>query len=262
MRGGHRSRDVALIDALYEQGLARARELLAGGRWDDAAEENAALAREFAGLKPVEALVAEAKRLRDTPEAKRDRKREARLAERDISETRLLVTLRTGIEHAASVNPVEDLRSLDPSAPAVLEGVDVWSLQIQLDSRIARVTREVEATDADKRIVARRILDGFYISTFFAGGERRRDRRFDASVADFEICARMRPKTASPVYEKARTHAARGDRKAALAALRAAIALGFGDANRLVEDPEWSQLRDDPEYGALRETMGSKPASP
>jgi hypothetical protein len=262
MRVGHRPRDAALIDALYEQGLARARELLAKGRWDDAAAENAALAREFAGLKPVEALVAEAKRLRDTPEAKRDRKREARLAERDSSETRQLVTLRTGIERAAGGNPVEGLRPFDPSAQAVPEAVDLWSLQRQVDNRIARFTRELESTDPDARIVARRILDGFYISTFFAGGERRRDRRFDAAVADFEICAKMRPKTASPVYEKARTYAARGDRKAALGALKAAIALGFGDANRLVEDPEWSQLRDDPEYRAVSQTLGSRLAVP
>jgi hypothetical protein len=262
MRVGHRPRDAALIDTLYEQGLARARELLAKGRWDDAAAENAALAREFAGLKPVEALAAEAKRLRDTPEAKKDRKREARLAERDSSETRQLVTLRTGIERAAGANPGEDLRPFDGSAEAVPEAADLWSLQRQVDSRIARFTRELESTDPDKRIVARRILDGFYISTSFAGGERRRDRRFDAALADFEICARMRPKAASPVYEKARTYAARGDRKPALGALKAAIALGFSDANRLVEDPEWSRLRDDPEYRTLSQALGPRLALP
>ncbi len=262
MRAGHRPRDAALIDALYEQGLARARELLAKGRCDDAAEENAALAREFAGLKPVEALAAEARRLRDTPEARKDRKREARLAERDSSETRQLVTLRTWIERAAGGNPVEDLRAFDPSAQAGAEADDLWSLQRQVDSRVAGFARELESADADKRIVARRILDGFYISTFFAGGERRRDRRFDASVADFEICARMRPKTASPVYEKARTYAARGDRKAALGTLKAAVSLGFGDGTRLAEDPEWSRLRDDPEYQALSRALSSSAALP
>ncbi len=257
MRAGHRPRDAALIDALYEQGLARARELLAKGRWDDASEENAALAREFAGLKPVDGLVAEARRLHDTPEAKKDRKREARMAERDRSETRQLVTLRTVIERAAGGNTVDDPRPFATGDQAATEPVDLWGLQRQLDSQIARFTRELESTDADKRIVARRILDGFYISTFYAGGERRRDRRFDASIADFEICTRMRPKAAPPVYEKARTYAARGDRKPALGALKAAIALGFGDANRLTEDPEWSRLRDDADFRALSQPLGA-----
>jgi poly(3-hydroxybutyrate) depolymerase len=258
MRAGHRARDGALIDALYEQGLVRARELLAAGRWDDAAEENAALAREFAGLKPVEALAAEARRLRDTREAKKDRKRETKLAERDRSATTELVALRTAIERAFDSNSSEALRSVDAWAerPVV---ADLWTLQRELDGRIAGFTHDLESNEADKRILAKRVLDGFYIATFFAGGERRDARRFEAALADFDTCARMRPGTASPLYEKARTYAARGDRKRALAALKNAVALGFKDATRLAEDPEWAELRGSPEYLSLSDGLRSTP---
>ncbi len=102
-------------------------------------------------------------------------------------------------------------------------------------------------------------MDGFYIATFFSGGERREARRFEAALADFEICARMRPKNASPVYEKARVYAARGDRKRAFGALKDAIALGFSDAGRLAEDPEWADLRDSPEYRALGDSLPGSP---
>lgn len=258
MRAGHSKRDPAVIDALYQQGLARARDLVAQGRWDDAAEENAALAREFAGLKPVEALAAEAKRLHDTPEAKKERKREKKLSDRDRSQTTELVTLRTEIERAVGSGQVPQLPSRDASQETpVVE--DSWSLQRRLDGRIADLTRDLGSTDTDKRIVAKRVLDGFYIATFYAGGRRRDERHFEAALADFDICARMRPKTPSPVYEKARMYAARGDRKRALATLKDAIALGFTDATRLGEDREWAALRDDPEYLALSQTLRSSP---
>jgi hypothetical protein len=48
----------------------------------------------------------------------------------------------------------------------------------------------------------------------------------------------------------ARTHAARGDLKKAIAELRKAMALGFGDPGRLADDPEWAAMRDRPEYQA------------
>jgi poly(3-hydroxybutyrate) depolymerase len=258
MRSGHRPRDPAFVDALYEQGLARARELIAQGRLDDAAEENAALAREFAGLKPVEAFAAEARRLRDTPEARRARKRERKMAERDRSETQELLALRTRVEDAAEDDRAPAPPSFDSSAEK--EGEDPWRLRRRLEGRIARLTQDLESPDADKRIVARWVLDRFYIATCSSGGgQQRGQRRFKAALADFDICSHMRPENPWPAYEKARTHAARGDRKSALAALEDAIALGFSEAPRLAEDPEWAELRDDPGYVALWQKLRPSP---
>jgi tetratricopeptide (TPR) repeat protein len=258
MRSGHRPRDAAFIDTLFERGLARAKDLAAQGRLDEAAEENAALAREFAGLKPVEALAAEARRLRDTPEAGKARKRERKMAERDRSQTQELLALRTRIEGAA-----EDDRALAPpeiDTSAGREEQDPWMLRRRLDGHITRLTRDLKSPDADKRIVARWVLDRFYIATCFSGGgQQRGQRRFEAALADFDICSHMRPENPSPVYEKARTHAARGDRKSALASLEEAIALGFSEAVRLAEDPEWAELRDDPGYVALRQKLRPSP---
>ncbi len=256
LRTGQRSRDAALIDRLYEQGLARARELLAQGRADDAAEENAALAREFAGLKPVETLEAEAKGLRDTPEAKKARKREKKLADRARSLTADLVTFRFQIEAAADPSQPLPLR-MEEDSGGEPGGLDLWKLRHELASRIAALTRDLESKESDSRIVAKRALDGFYIGTFYAGAERRRERHFEAALADFDICALTRPKTPMPVYEKARTHAASGERKRALAALKNAIDLGFAEAARLAEDPEWAALRDSPEYAVLRDALGA-----
>jgi hypothetical protein len=180
------------------------------------------------------------------------------MAERDRSQTQELLALRTRIEGAA-----EDDRALAPpeiDTSAGREEEDPWMLRRRLDGHITRLTRDLKSPDADKRIVARWVLDRFYIATCFSGGgQQRGQRRFEAALADFDICSHMRPENPSPVYEKARTHAARGDRKSALASLEEAIALGFSEAVRLAEDPEWAELRDDPGYVALRQKLRPSP---
>ncbi len=257
-RDGRRARDEARLDELYAQGLARARDLAARGHLDDAAEELQALAREFRGLRPVEALSAEAARLRDTPEAARERKEEKALAERHRQQATQLEALRWRMEQRASAGPrvASDGGNLSDLNDA-LEAAE--SDRRELERQVERLGRERSSQDVETRLLARRVLDGFYLGTFYAGLDRRDQRKFDAALLDFDLCSRIRPQNPMPAYEAARTHAARGDRKKAVSELKRAIALGFTDVSRLGEDPEWEKLRDRPELKAVLDELRSRP---
>ena len=251
MRTGKRQPDPTFVEAQFEGGLARVRALVAGGQVHDAADENSTLVREFAGLKPAETLqplASEADRLRKSPEAKKARKREESLARDEKTQGDRLRGLRWRLEQ----DPREQMQRM--LSQATDDPVAFWDPGVtrrELDDLLKRLTRDLESPEADRRIVSKRVIDGFYIDTFYQGQQHRDLRRLVAAQADFEICIRMRPTASGPVYDLARTHAAQGDRKVALARLRKALELGFRDLGRLGTDPEWALLRDWPEFQAI-----------
>ena len=261
MRTGKMATDPAFVEAAYEQGVARARELAEKGRFDDAAEENATLAREFVGLRSVDACVSEAKRLSATPEATGNREQRRVLAERERTEGGELSALRHKIEEGATWRPRGSVKVSEMTQ----YHEDLDAARNALHRRLDKLARDMaSATEPTGRILAQRLLDSFWVETYYVGREQRDAKRFDAAEVDFDLCARIRPKSATPAYEMARTHAAQGDRKKAFADLHEAMALGFADASRLAEDPEWAAMRDRPEYQAavqeLRAAGGPPPA--
>jgi hypothetical protein len=258
MRTGKKAPDAAFVEATYERGLARARELTESGRLDDAAEENAALARELARLRPVDACASEAKRLAATPEAARDREQRRALAERERAEGGELSALRRRLEEGAAWRPRGGARLSELTQ----YNEDLAAARDELQRRLDRLGRDMApASDPSTRVLAQRLLDGFWVETYYIGGEQRAEKRFDAAQVDFDLCARIRPKSATPLYEMARTHAARGDAKKAFTDLRKAMALGFADLARLTGDPEWAAMRDRPEYRAAVQELRAQGAS-
>ena len=251
MRAGRRQPDPAFVEAQFEAGLARAHALVTDGQAQDAAEENASLALEFAGLEPpatLQQLASEAARLRESPPARKARKREESLARDERTQGDRLRGLRWRLEQ----DPLEVMRlRLDPASDGPAAPWDPDAARRELDDLLKRLTRELESPKGDRRIVSKRVLDGFYIDTFYRGQQHRDGRRWPAAQADFEICVGMRPNASAPLYDLARTYAARGDRKQALGRLRQALELGFRDLGRLGADPEWEPLRAQPEFQAI-----------
>jgi poly(3-hydroxybutyrate) depolymerase len=251
MRAGKRQPDPAFVEAQFQGGLARARALVAGGQVDDAADENASLVREFAGLEPAETLqplAREADRLRKRPEARKARKREQSLAREEKTQGDRLRGLRWRLEQ----DPREQMQRMLGQATDDREGLwDPGATRRELDGLLKLLTRDLESPQPDRRIVSKRVIDGFYIDTLYQGQQHRGQGRLVAARADFEICVGMRPKASGPVYDLARTHAAESDRKQALAHLRKALELGFRDLDRLGTDPEWAPLREQHEFQAI-----------
>ena len=243
MRKGTRPADTAFIDAYRERGVMRAGSAAKNGRFDDAAEEYAALARELHGLRNVDDLESEARRLRETPEAKNDRKREAKLDEDDREETRRLFML---------------VRTLQSQGALPPEKIHV-SARHELGDRIQRLKRDRESANADRRIVAGRVIDGFRVSALYDGMEQLAKGRPTAARVALEFCVEAQPENAYSRYELARAHAALQDKIAALAELRRAVAGGYRDRERILNDPEWALLQRDPEYLALASEPQPKP---
>ena len=252
MRNGRRPRDDAFVEAFYQSGIARLRDLVAGGRHDEAADEGAALARELRGLKPgdaLDALEAEAGRLRDSPEARKARKIEKARGGRSRNEITRLLALRRRLDRAAG--PGGELTAGQGLGDLVGRSEDRLAAGAELESSLGRLARMAGSGDAENRIVARRALDGFAIDTFATGTERRSSGQLETADVFFDFCSKINPQNAAPVYERARTLAARGDIKGALVQLRRAVGLGFADRFRLGQEPEWAKLRDLPDFQAV-----------
>jgi tetratricopeptide (TPR) repeat protein len=246
MRNGLRARDEALVDAWHEEGLARLGELVTRGRHDEAAEECAALARELNGLRPastVDALRAEARRLAGTAEAKKDRKRVGARSNAERNESARLATLRHRLEKGEV--PSVGLPGAFDTGGGRDEG---FAPRPALESALSRLVRRAAVDDPEERVVAWRVLDAFFIDTFALALARRSSGQLETAETLFDLCGKVRPESASAAYEKSRTLAARGDSRKALAELRRAVGLGFRDAARLREEPEWAALRDLPDF--------------
>lgn len=247
MRSGRVAREATFVESYLRNGQERARDLAGRSLADDAAEEYAALARELKGLEPTEPLEAEARRLRDTPEARENVKRHKSLAERSERESVRLFVLRGLVEGKRLPRTALSDGAADSMGGSEDAGKEIMAL-MELESRLDRLARDAESADADARLVARRARDGFFIETYFSAMDRRDGRNFDAALQLLRLCARMRPTNSGPVYELARTHAARGDKKKALAELQKAKTLGFAEPGRLEVEPEWAPLRTEPKF--------------
>ncbi|MBN2371138.1 MAG: hypothetical protein JXO72_11700 [Vicinamibacteria bacterium] len=235
MRDGSRPADTAFVDAYLASGVARAQSAIALGRFDDASEEYAALARELRGLKNVDDIESEARRLSETREAKRDRKSEAKLVEEELKQTRRLFDIFGRLER-----PGQD------------------SQRQELSREISRLQHDHESEETDRRLVARRVLGGFHAGTSQAGSDNISKGNYEAAKVDYEVCLEVHPENAFIRYQLARAQAGCRKSKEALAELRRAVDAGFGDVKSLDGDSEWEPLRNDAEYHEIVGRIGKK----
>lgn len=273
MRKGTRPADPAFVDTYRERGVMRASNAKNSRRFDDAAEEYAALARDLRGLARVDDLEAEARRLRDTREAVKDRKYESKLDKQDREQTqRLLMLLRALqrpdmlVPNAAATIPRASLAESSDVSPSSLESQDIFSLQDahasarrELRNHIQRLRHDRESSKSERSVVARRVIDGFRISALYDGINQLAQGNPKAAKVAFEFCVESQPENAYSKYELARAHAALRDKKKALAGLRHAVEGGFGEGERLANDAEWELVHDEPEYIEIVNQLRTKP---
>ncbi len=235
MRQETRSPDAAFIDAYQKEGVIRARDAVAQGQVEAAAEEYAALARELKGLRDVATLESEARRLAETREAGDERKHEDELDRRYREETERLFVLFRTLRSGSARWP----NSTSPSP------------RRQLHDRLRDLRHHLKSTNSDRAIVARRVLDGFKVAVLSDGQAQRTKGDVAEAKVGFEWCVEAQPENTFCRYELARAYAALHDKKHALAELCRAIEGGFSDKARLTADPDWETFHDDPKYRSL-----------
>ena len=220
IKSGDRKRDPSVIDALFQGGLVRAREREAAGRVDEAATEYAALARDFAELKPVAEVEAKARALYESKQAK--------TARRCLKE--------------ASRRQQEEMASFAETTR------DLWS------SRIERLKKEAARKPAGDWICARRVLDYLHIVTMEAARESMEKRDYAAAIADFRLSVGIEP-SAMAYIALSRALALQKDKRKAIDALRSAVAAGLRDRAVLEREKDFDVLRQEPEYLEVLESI-------
>jgi poly(3-hydroxybutyrate) depolymerase len=267
MRDGLRPRDAAFVDGYLANGVARAEAAQALVHLGDAATEYAALARELQGLTDVSTLERQARRLGATREAEREAKRDAKSTADEVARSQRLFDLLAAIEQ-----PERLARLVGDQAPAPADVSDLGETRPSFDATtvsdrlrrelladITGLKRDCNASERDRRLHARRILDGFHVGLQQRGRDNlTRGDPGPASIA-FEVCLEILPNNAGTLYELARAQAARGRKRAALTSLRRAVNAGFAGLSRLDADAEWTALRSDEEYRALVKELREKP---
>ncbi|HWA26848.1 MAG TPA: hypothetical protein VG734_14410 [Lacunisphaera sp.] len=118
--------------------------------------------------------------------------------------------------------------------------------QRALAAEIARLADQ-PADTAERRMV-RRARAGFVAMAPETAHSLRERAQFEPAANFLEMADALRPNQPAILFDLARTYAAGGDRRSALATLERAAAAGFADAERATREPAFEALRDDSRF--------------
>ena len=240
MKKGTRPKDPALIQALWEDDLRRAKALESSGQAADTLEAhrlNSGMAEDFRGLLDPELLNGVAIKVSEiaaSPSFKRER--EAR-RERDRRDKEYLA-------RAPQALSTSDLAE-------AIEGLRIYELK-----------RKAESADKAESLSARRLLNtilgqtSFYLPRMFT-----EQGNHERAIFVLSIAAEIVPDSPEVWYELAASHARKGAKKKALENLRKAVAKGWRDLSRLEQEAAFEPLRQDKGYRELVAEIRKKPVA-
>jgi tetratricopeptide (TPR) repeat protein len=103
--------------------------------------------------------------------------------------------------------------------------------------------------DSAQRRVARRVLDGLFISLFEQGmGFLQTEKNYSESIKRFKLATEVNPDRPGAFFYLAWAYAANRDKKKSLQSLNTAVEKGFSDADMITTNKAFDSLRNDPEY--------------
>jgi predicted esterase len=259
MRSGARARNDQQIEALWQTRMTKAAAFEQEKKVAEAYRMYANIVATFTGLHEIATAQTKLAQLRD----ERDVKNALRDEENQINrqrdfETRLEMLIAKS--QRVTQNDEQPPPANDPRSDAT--GDEVNS-EAQLKSLLSDLRKQAAKTeDSGERRVARRVLSGTYILLFERGNDLlQNQKRFAAAARAFELASEVNSDRAGIFYYLAWAHAADGNKKKALRALRAAIEKGFSDLATLANNHAFDSVRNDAEYQAIVKTMLGKRAN-
>jgi len=240
IKSGLTPRDNAFLDAEIERRKRQAESLEAGGKMWDAWMAWRYLALDFAGLRNVRECEAKASALNQDKRVRDQRKELAEIAQLQQMRERRLLQARAVLER--------------PQAGMIAQGEDrqqdfTGGAETELRQSISQMKKQMGRTVFDQeRIVSQRVLDGFYIGSFYYGRDLLDHKEYGPAAAVLEVCLEVRPKTAGVLFDLARAYAGRKDKRKALSSLEKALEAGFKDADRLKTTPEFEFMQKEERY--------------
>jgi predicted esterase len=256
MRSGTRARNDQQIETLWQTRMAKAATFEQEKKLAEAYRSYSNIVATFTGLHDVASAQTKVTRLRD----ERDVKNAFRDDENQINrqrdfETRLYQLFAKS--QGATLNDNQTPLASDPRGAAA---GDEPNSETQLKSLLLDLRKQAAKTeDSGERRVARRVLNGTYILLFERGNDLlQNQKRFAAAARAFELATEVNPDRAGVFYYLAWAHAADGNKKKALRALRTATEKGFSDLATIANNHAFDSLRNDAEFEAIIKAMQGK----
>jgi dienelactone hydrolase len=231
MKTGALKRDDKLIGDQLNMRRTEAARFAADGRFIDAYQAYASIARDFAGWSDVTQDNDRAQQLRASAEFKKEVRNEKDLATRQLKDTVEINTLWQKTRSMSGDDP-------DPRQEA--------------RDRLAEMRRRDEAaTDTPERRLARRTLFGIYVGAIETSGALTAQKSYSAAASWLELARAASTKDPCIAYQLARVYALDGRKKDALQMLEESFKFGFTNLTLLKQDEAFASLAREPRFQKL-----------
>ncbi|HMF55181.1 MAG TPA: hypothetical protein VK619_02365 [Pyrinomonadaceae bacterium] len=238
IKSGRRTRDEALVNALWRKGLELAHGLETSGKIYEAYQRYDALYQSFDGLLDASDAGRKIAQLRETDEVKKALREE----NEQVRRQQLLMN-QLGAALAGRNDPDSRFQTSGQFK--------------QMLAELKKNARENE--DTGQRRVARRVLNALFARFYETGTVLlQRQRSYDEAVYNLEIAAEIAPKSPQVFFDLARAYALNGDKKKAIQALRTAVGLGFTELNAITSDAALDSLRGEASYREIVEGLKNR----
>jgi hypothetical protein len=139
-------------------------------------------------------------------------------------------------------------------------GVEAFETDIRLRLLLTGLRKQSQsARDSGDRRIARRVLDGVFVSLYEQGLDFLRARTlYGRAVRTFTLATDVYPDRNGVFFYLAWAHAANGDRKESLRALTSAVEKGFSDLSAINDNRAFDGIRDDAQYRRIVLTLQGK----
>ncbi|HEY0763288.1 MAG TPA: hypothetical protein VGD61_13040 [Pyrinomonadaceae bacterium] len=234
IKTGKRPRNDGFINSMWQQLLNEARSLEESKNYTEAYQFYIDLAENFKGLRDVAEIESKVKQLGDSREVKAAiREEEAQIRKQRELESRIH-SLIAGRDGGASVNQSED-------------GFDAGNLLPTILNDLRKQSKAAE--DSTQRRIARRVLDGLFVSLVEQGiGLLQTEKKYSESIKPLKLAIEVNPDRPGVYFYLAWAYAAEGNKKKSLQLLNTAVEKGFSDAGMITTNKAFDSIRNDPEY--------------
>jgi predicted esterase len=243
MKEGSRAKDVALIEHLFQDALAKADALEKAGRTAQAFLRYTEISEDFSGLGDTKGADGPRARLggldpvrKELAEQDRREEAEASLADRLWADLTAALATDPPLPFRAIVNQLQVPKLRHDSAP--------------------------ERPEPD-RSSARRVVEQIFVQTaFYLPRDFASKHDFFRAELAIRLAGELKPDRAGVAwYNLACFRATSGDRKGALASLRNAVEKGYRDVAALEADPDLESLRGEKSYREIVTELKLRPTS-
>jgi predicted Zn-dependent protease len=204
--------------------VAETQDLESRREFYEAYQRNAALAKDFAGLKDVRAFESAAVELKKSRAVRDAINREKAIGER---QARLEIQLNVLLARAIA------------GAEGALQAHELVRTIISLRSQSDQTQNESD------RVVARRILSVFWVRLSQESSLDLEKGDYTRAALRMELMTEIRPDSPRVYYNLACAYARSGNKKRALKALDDAVTRGFSNLSKLQKDPDLETIRGD-----------------